>query len=102
MYGLATTVEQINDYGHITGLDVVIDMIVDDGDATKARRNLLLAATNNYLGVFSGEHVSEGHAICVTLAETYVDNIDNTTVPIDAAGYTTIDTALFDQQNAAR
>jgi hypothetical protein len=41
------------DYRSITAQDVLIDMLVGDGDATRAKRGVIMNSASLYFGVYS-------------------------------------------------
>jgi len=77
VYGLATDVRQNNALGRITGLDVILKIVLDDGKDPRTGLNNILNQTIAHIGIFSGVHDQEGHFSCVSLAATYIDNVND-------------------------
>jgi hypothetical protein len=68
-YGISTAAFVQNDeYKRITGLDVVVAMIIGDGDASRADRLNIFNADITSIGIYSGSHQDLGHQSCVVLA----------------------------------
>jgi uncharacterized protein YkwD len=76
-YGLALNPSQSNAYGKVTAQDVLLRMIIDDGNAERSNRLNIFISTNNNTGIHSGIHNVTGHMSCVTFAEKYDDNVDD-------------------------
>ena len=71
-YGISNgTIVQNNGYKRITGADVVLWMIIDDGVSARTNRDNLLNSTITVAGIFSGTHSVNGHQSCVVLAPDF-------------------------------
>ena len=44
------------DYGHRRGLEVILSLLVDDGDLWKGHRALMMSPDVVYVGIYSGDH----------------------------------------------
>jgi len=63
-----------NLYGFDTGFDIVMKLLVDDGNSSRSHRNLLFKA-GGFTGVFSGPHATlYGYMSCINYAGTYDNN----------------------------
>jgi hypothetical protein len=100
--GLSTTVEQNNAYSKITAMDIVVQLLVGDGDDTRANRVALFNSNYSHVGVYTGSHSSEGHVTCINYADTYVDNVNDNEVALSETEYRTLDEEIIDAINTVR
>ena len=90
-------------YGRVTGLNIIIDMIVDDGNESRSNRHNIMNPANKILGIYSGPiRSTEGHQSCLTFADDYVDNVYDKDTKLTAEQYTAIDTKVFEELNKLR
>ena len=52
-------------------------MIIDDGNTDRPNRLNIFISTHTNTGIHSGIHNVTGHMSCVTFAEKYDDNVDD-------------------------
>ena len=67
-------------YKRINAIDVVIDLLISDGDSTREARYNIMNPNLLHIGAYSGTHTTNGHQSCIVYAATYTDNIDEPTV----------------------
>ena len=89
-------------YKRYDELEVLLFLIVGDGDSSRTFRNLFLTSSLKHVGIFSGPHDNEGHQSCLVFADTYFDNVDDSTVTQTAAEYLSLDDAIFEVINNVR
>ena len=65
-------------YQRINGLEVVMRMIIGDGDATRTDRLNLMNTAYTVVGIFSGTHSTNGHQSCNVYATDFVPDINPT------------------------
>ena len=60
-------------YRSNTGVDIIMQLLVDDGNYSRSNRDILFRA-NGVTGLFSGPHATYNYMSCITYAGTYVNN----------------------------
>ena len=63
--------------GGATPDQVVVNLLVSDGDKNRSQRNVLLNKSVHRIGVASGEHDVYRHASIVILCTTFTSNVDS-------------------------
>jgi hypothetical protein len=61
-------------------LEILLQLIIGDGDSNRTNRGFILNPSLTQFGVYSGAHTLNGHQSCLVYAETYFDNVDDSTV----------------------
>jgi len=89
-------------YGAITGKDVMMKLLISDGDSTKASRESIFNPALTVVGIYSGTHKTHGHQSCVLYVDEYTPDYSDSTVKLEEAKYRTLDTEIFAEQNKVR
>jgi hypothetical protein len=63
-------------YGSNTGIDIVMQLFIDDGVASRGHRTNLMAETSTVTGNASGPHSQYGDMTCIGYAGSYVNAPD--------------------------
>ena len=61
-------------YGSLEGVDVVMQLFVDDGVRSRGHRTNLFSKHGTVTGAFSGKHERYNHMSCITYAGIYENN----------------------------
>ena len=61
-------------YGQSSGLDVVLQLLVDDGVSSRGHRNNLFSTYGTVTGAYSGAHKKYNSMSCITYAGIYENN----------------------------
>ena len=60
-------------YGYNTGVDIIMQLLVDDGNYSRGNRDILFKNVG-VTGIFSGPHTEYTDMSCINYARTYVNN----------------------------
>ena len=93
-------IQQNMAYRRISGLEMLLEMLIDDGVTTRVNRYNLLDPSFKSVGIFSGTHsgsTGRGHQLCLALTGDYYNK-----VTLTEAQYRQLDADLLVEINAAR
>ena len=78
------TVGENISYGSNTGIDIVMQLFIDDGVASRGHRVNLMKPEYTVTGSASGPHERYNDMTCITYAGSYTENdtLDTGTVPV--------------------
>jgi len=63
-------------YGNNEGIDIVMQLFIDDGVSSRGHRNNLFSTRATVTGNHSGSHDRYGFMTCITYAGSYVNNAE--------------------------
>jgi len=89
-------------YSKTTGANMIISLLIDDGNESRSNRFNLLNPDHVFSGIAAGSHKDKGHQFCLVFAKTYTPNIDDSKVALTDTQYLELSLNVFNEVNKLR